>query len=118
MQTYLILAGSMTRSLLVARAGGEDDGIDEWEVMVEKSRAPSRARRSSLENDRFVGQSSWAMRAVGLTRLPSFARPRPLTMPFGDDGMVSTTVVSNQSLALAVARLESGAEDGGWSKGS
>ena len=29
-----------------------------------------------------------------LTRLPSLMRPQPLAMPFGDDGMASTTVVS------------------------
>ncbi len=108
----------MERTLSVARAGGGDDSIDEREVVVENSRAPSRARRSSLENDPFFGRGSWAPRAVGLTRLPSFVRPRPLTMPFGDDGMVSTTVVSNRRLALAVARPESSAEGGGWSKGS
>jgi hypothetical protein len=34
-QTYLILArGGMEPSLSVAQAGGGDNGIDEWEVVV------------------------------------------------------------------------------------
>ena len=95
----------MERSLSVARAGGCDDGIDEWEVGVveECRRAPSRARRSSLENDRFVARGCLASRAVGRTRLPSFVRPRLLAIPFGDDGMALMTVVSCRSIVAASA---------------
>ncbi len=117
-QTHLILAGSMKRSLLATRGGGGDDCIAERELLPVCIRAPSRASRSSLENDLFLGRRSWAPRAVIFTRLPSFVRPAPLTMPFGDDGMASMMVVSKRRLALAVVSPESGAEGGGWSKGS
>jgi hypothetical protein len=101
-EAHLILAGGMERSVSVARAGGGDDGIDKKEVVVECRRAPLCARRLSLENDRFVARGSWAMKAVGRTRLPSFVQPRPLAMPFGDDGMVSTTVVSSRNIIAAL----------------
>jgi hypothetical protein len=51
----------MERSLPVARAGGGDDGINEREVVARHIRAPSRARRLFLENDRFAGRGSWAI---------------------------------------------------------
>ena len=89
MQTHLILAAGMERSPPVTRAGGGDNDIDEREVAAENSRAPSRARRSSLENDPFFARGPWATRTGTLTRLPSLVRPRPLTMPFGDVGMAS-----------------------------
>ena len=44
-----------------------------------------------------------------LTRLPSLMRPQPLAMPFGDDGMASTTVVSVK---------RKWRRGGGWSMGS
>ena len=96
LKTHLILAGGIW-------AGEGDDAINEEEVVAENSRAPSRARRSSLENDRFAGGGSWALQAGTLTRLPPFVRPPRLTMPFGDDGMALTMMVWNQSLVAAVA---------------
>ena len=118
MQTHLILAAGMERSPPVTRAGGGDNDIDEREVAAENSRAPSRARRSSLENDPFFARGPWATRTGTLTRLPSLVRPRPLTMPFGDVGMASTTVVSIRRLVAAVAMKTKRRRGGGWSMGS
>ncbi len=71
--------GSMKRSLSATRAGGGNDTINERELLPVCIQAPSRASRSSLENDRFVRRSSWAQRTVGFTR---FALLRATCPPY------------------------------------
>ena len=98
--------------------GEGNNAINKEEVAAENRRAPSRMRRSSLENDRFAGGGSWALRAGTLTRLPPFVRPPRLTMPFGDDGMTSASVVwSRRDVASTAVRGEQ-RQGGGWSMGS